>query len=112
MDRMRSVILGAAATLALAWCADDASACAGPAANAISIAFDGQKFTVTNTSRQWVQVDFGAYGATYNLQLGPGQSEIPRSPGMFTRPMYGYDSCVATPMTVSQTGVATLQRSR
>ena len=109
MNRMKPTLFGAVAALALAWCAD-ASACAGPAANEISISFDGQKFTVTNTGRNWVHVDFGAFGATYNLDLGPGQSDIPRSPGMFTQPMYGYESCIATPMPVSQTGVTTLRR--
>ena len=106
---MKPVFLGA--LLALAWAAD-ASACGGTAANDVSVAFDGQKFVVTNTGREWVQVDFGAYGATYNLQLAPGQSDIPRSPGVFTQPMYGYQSCTATPLPVSTTGVTSLRRGR
>ena len=76
------------------------------------ITFDGQRFTVTNTGREWVQVDFGAFGATYNLQLGPGQSDIPRSPGMFTQPMFGYQSCIATPLPVASSGVTTLRTGR
>ena len=106
---MKPVLVGVAAILALAWGAE-ALACAGPAANDVSIAFDGQKFIVTNTGRERVQVDFGAFGATYNLQLGPGQSDITRSPGMFTQPMFGYESCVATPMPVSTTAVTSLRR--
>lgn len=86
--------------------------CGGQAAHDVAVAFDGQKFTVTNTGREWVQVDFGAFGATYNLQLAPGQSEIPRSPGIFTRPMLGYESCVATPMPVAASGVSTLRSGR
>lgn len=96
---------------ALAWCGE-AAACGGTAAHDVSVAFDGQKFTVTNTGREWVQVDFAAYGATYNLQLGPGQSDIPRSPGLLTEPMYGYESCVATPLPVASSGVGTLPRAR
>ena len=103
--------LAAAAAIVLASCAA-ASACDGPGARDVSVAFDGQKFTVTNTGREWVQVNFAAYGNTYNLQLGPGQSDTPRSPGMFTQPMYGYESCVATPMPVASSGVVAPPRGR
>ena len=107
---MRKLLLAAVA-FALLWPAS-AWSCAGPAAGDVSVSFDGQKYTVTNTGRQWVQVDFAAYGVTYSLQLGPGQSDIPRSPGMFTQPMYGYQSCVATPLAVSATGVGAPRRIR
>jgi hypothetical protein len=98
-----------AAGLLLLWPAC-AWSCGGTAARDISVSFDGQKYTVTNTGREPVQVDFAAFGATYNLQLAPGQSEIPRSPGMFTQPMYGYQSCVATPLAAPSPGVATVRR--
>lgn len=105
---MRKPLLAAVA-FALLWPAS-AWSCAGPAAGDVSVSFDGQKYTVTNTGRQWVQVDFAAYGVTYNLQLGPGQSDIPRSPGMFTQPMYGYQSCVATPLPAGPSGASTLRQ--
>lgn len=95
--------------LALSWCAG-ASACGGTAAHDVAVSFDGQKYTVTNTGREWVQVDFGAFGSTYNLQLAPGQSEIPSSPGVFTHPMLGYESCVATPLPVSAPGVSPVRK--
>ncbi|HLY07368.1 MAG TPA: hypothetical protein VKR31_16600 [Rhizomicrobium sp.] len=104
---MKALLPGAVAIVVLAWAAE-ARACGGSAAHDVAVTFDGQKFTVTNTGKAWVQVDFGAFGATYNLQLGPGQSDIPRSPGVFTRPMLGYESCVATPMPASPASVGTL----
>lgn len=70
--------------------------------------FDGQKYTVTNLGRAQVQVAFTAFGMTYNLQLAPGQSDSPRTPGMFTQPMMGYQSCVATPLPVASSGVSAL----
>ena len=103
---MRRVCMGAAAILAVAWCAD-AAACDGTAARDVAVTFDGAKFTVTNTGRGWVQVDFAAFGTTYSLQLGPGQSDTPRSPGMFTQPMAGYQSCVATPLAAAAAAVTT-----
>jgi hypothetical protein len=91
-------MLGAAAFLALllpcqAW------SCGGTAGRYIAMTFDGQKYTVTNVGRQTVSVAFTAYNTNYNLQLAPGQSASPRSPGMFSQPMSGYQSCVATPVT-------------
>ena len=77
-----------------------AAACDGFAGRDIAVTFDGQKYTVTDTGREWVQVVFSAFGTTYNLQLAPGQSDSPRTPGMFSQPMYGYQSCVATPLPV------------
>jgi len=85
-----------------------ASACDGIAGRDVAVAFDGRQYTVANTGREWVQVAFTAFGMTYNLQLGPGQAATPRSPGMFTQPMSGYQSCVATPIPVASSGVGTL----
>jgi hypothetical protein len=105
VDRMKSVLAVAVVLVAGAWCAS-AAACDGSAGRDVAVAFDGQKYTVTDTGREWLQVAFTAYGATYNLQLAPGQSDTPRSPGMFTQPMYGYQSCVATPLPAAVSGVA------
>lgn len=87
--------LGAAIILAClapsaAWC------CGGPAGQNVAITFDGQKYTVTNMGRQLITVVFTAYNATYNLELAPGQSSSPYSPGTFGNYMSGYQSCVAT----------------
>lgn len=98
--KMKSALGVAVVVIAGAWCAS-AAACDGSAGRDVAVAFDGQKYTVTDTGREWLQVAFTAYGATYNLQLAPGQSDTPRSPGMFSQPMYGYQSCVATPMPVA-----------
>ena len=97
MNRLGTALTIAAAALAPAL----AHACDGSAARDVAVAFDGQKFTVTNTGRAWLAVAFQAFGTTYNLELGPGQSDTPRSPGLFTRPMAGYQSCVATPLAVA-----------
>jgi len=72
-----------------AWC------CGGPAGNYVATSADGQKFTVTNVGRTPVHVTFTAWGATYELQLAPGQSGTPFGSGMFGRPMTGYESCYA-----------------
>ena len=81
-----------------------ASACDGVAGRDIAVTTDGQKVTVTNTGRGWVQVAFTAFGTNYSLQLAPGQSDSPRTPGMFSLPMQGYQSCVATPLPVASSG--------
>lgn len=83
------------AVLVLAWPCQ-ALSCGGPAGGSVAIAYDGQKFTVTDVGRQSVNVVFTAYNATYNLQLAPGQSASPRSSGMFGQSMSGYQSCFAT----------------
>ena len=89
-------ILGSSAiALALIWpCA--AVACDGTAGRSVAVTFDGQKYTVSNMGRQWLQVVFTAGSATYNLQLAPGQAASPRSPGTFGQFMSGYQSCSAT----------------
>lgn len=102
---MRLGLPGAAAALVLAWAAG-AMACSGPAGRDVAIAFDGQKYTVTDTGRAWLQVALTAFGTTYNLQLAPGQSETPRSPGMFTQPMAGLQSCIATPIPAASPAAA------
>jgi hypothetical protein len=84
-------------------------ACDGWAGRDIAVTFDGQKYTVTNMGREWLQVAFAAFGNTYNLQLAPGQSDSPRTSGMFGQPMYGYQSCVATPLPVAPSGVSALR---
>jgi len=81
-----------------------ASACDGTAGRDIAITTSGQKYTVTDTGREWVQVTFAAFGTTYNLQLAPGQSATPRTTGMLSQPMSGYQSCVATPLPVPVSG--------
>lgn len=73
----------------VAWCCD------GTAGRDVAITFDGQKYTVSNTGRQWLQVTFTAGSNSYNLQLAPGQSASPRSPGAFGQFMSGYQSCNA-----------------
>lgn len=73
-----------------AWCCD------GTSGRDVAITFDGQKYTVSNTGRQWLQVTFTAGNNTYNLQLAPGQSASPRSPGTFGQFMSGYQSCNAS----------------
>jgi hypothetical protein len=86
------VLLIALAAPCSAWCCD------GTAGRNVAVTFDGQKFTVSNVGRQWLQVTFTAANATYNLQLAPGQSATPRSPGAFGQFMAGYQSCAATPI--------------
>jgi hypothetical protein len=76
----------------------EAWSCDGTAGQSVAITFDGQKYTVSNMGRQTLNVVFTAYNATYNLQLAPGQSASPYSPGIFGRFMSGYQSCVATPV--------------
>jgi len=83
--------------LALFW-PSAALACDGTAGRSVAVTFDGQKYTVSNMGRQWLQVVFTAGSATYNLQLAPGQSAVPRSPGTFGQFMSGYQSCSATPI--------------
>ena len=73
-----------------------ALACDGPAGRSVAVTYDGRKFTVTDMGRQTVNVTFTAYNISYNLQLAPGQSDTPRSPGMLGQPMQGYQSCSAT----------------
>ncbi|HEX4158933.1 MAG TPA: hypothetical protein VHY79_10690 [Rhizomicrobium sp.] len=75
-----------------------ARSCDGTAGRDVATTFDGQKFTVSNMGRQWLQVVFTAGNATYNLQLAPGQSASPRSAGTFGQFMTGYQSCAATPI--------------
>ncbi len=72
--------------------------CDGTAGRSVAVTFDGQKFTVSNMGRQWLQIIFTAGNATYNLQLAPGQAASPRSPGIFGQYMSGYQSCAATPI--------------
>jgi hypothetical protein len=84
------------ALLLLAWPCQ-AMSCGGPAGGSVAMTYDGHKFTVTDVGRQSVNVVFTAYNMTYNLQLTPGQSASPRSPGMFGQSMSGYQSCFATP---------------
>jgi len=107
---MKRVLTAVAAVLILlvpacAW------ACDGAAGHDIAVTTDGQKVTVTNTGRELVQVAFAAFGTNYSLQLAPGQSDSPRSPGMFSQPMLGYQSCVATPLPGSS-GVSALRSGR
>ena len=106
----RVLITTAAVSMALlpayAW------ACDGLAGRDVAITMDGQKVTVTNTGRASVQVAFSAFGTNYNLQLAPGQSESPRTPGMFNLPMQGYQSCVATPLSAASSGVSAVQSGR
>jgi hypothetical protein len=89
--------LWAISLLVLAWPCE-ALSCGGTAGNSVAITYDGGKFTVTDIGRQSVNVVFTAYNSTYNLQLAPGQSDSPRTPGMFSQPMQGYQSCTATPI--------------
>jgi hypothetical protein len=91
-------ILGKSAiVLALLWpCA--AWSCDGTAGRSVAVTADGQKITVSNMGRQWLQITFTAWNNTYNLQLAPGQSASPRSPGTFGQFMSGYQSCSATPV--------------
>lgn len=92
---LRTMIGAAAIALALpcnAW------SCDGVAGRSVAVTFDGQKFTVSNMGRQWLQIVFTAGNNTYNLQLAPGQSASPRSPGNFGQFMSGYQSCAATPI--------------
>jgi hypothetical protein len=101
MDRRKRVMpiltRGILATILLWWpCA--ALACDGAAGRSVAVTFDGQKYTVSNVGRQWLQVTFTAGNNTYNLQLAPGQAASPRSPGTFGQFMSGYQSCSATPL--------------
>lgn len=73
-------------------------ACDGPAGASIAIAYDGQKFTVTDVGRQAVSVVFTTVNNSYTLTLQPGQSDSPRTTGIFSQPMQGYESCSATPL--------------
>ena len=108
---MRAFLPSAATMLVLVWCAA-ASACDGAGGRDVAVTYDGQKYTVSNTGRQSLQVAFTAFGNTYNLQLAPGQSETPRSSGIFSQPMYGYQSCVATPLPVAASGVSAMPGGR
>jgi hypothetical protein len=89
---------------ALAFCAvvapSGAWACDGPAGAAVAISYNGSTYTVTNTSKAMLQVTFNAFGKTYALSLGPGQSGTPSSGGTWNLPMHGFESCtaVAVPM--------------
>ena len=94
MTRVRQCL----AFLVIAWPCQTL-ACGGPAGASVAISYDGHKFTVTDIGSQTVSVVFTAYNASYNLQLAPGQSASPSSSGLFSQPMSGYQSCVATPVT-------------
>jgi hypothetical protein len=104
-------VLAAAAAVSMVVVPACAWACDGTAGRDVAVTTDSQKVTVTNTGREWVQVAFTAFGTNYSLQLAPGQSDSPRSPGMFSQPMLGYQSCVATPLPVSS-GVSALRSGR
>ena len=105
-------ILTTAAAVSIALLPAWAWACDGAAGRDVTITMDGQKVTVTNTGRAPVQVDFAAFGTNYNLQLAPGQSDSPRTPGLFNLPMQGYQSCVATPLPAATSGVSAVQSGR
>ena len=91
MKNARLVIAALAALLpSTSW------ACDGGAGAAIAISTDGHAYTVTNTGRQAVQVVFGAWGKTYELDLAPGQSGTPATSGTSQLPMSGYQTCYAT----------------
>jgi hypothetical protein len=107
---MKRIDIGAVAAVTLFF-PSLALACDGTAGRDVAVTFDGQKFTVTDTGREWLQVAFTAFGTTYNLQLGPGQSDTPRSPGIFSQPMNGYQSCVAT-LPIASSGVSILRSGR
>jgi hypothetical protein len=92
---MRRILPGALTLFVLA---SQAQACDGPAGASVAITYDGQKFTVTDIGRQSVNVAFTTANNSYNLQLAPGQSDSPRTSGMFGQPMSGYQSCTATPI--------------
>ena len=79
-------------------CPGAAWSCDGAAGREVAVTFDGQKFTISNLGRQWLEIAFTAGTSTYNLQLAPGQSASPRSPGTFGQFMNGYQSCAATPL--------------
>ena len=106
---MKKIGFGAA-VLAVVLCPALASACDGVAGRDVAVAIDGQKVTVTNIGRAWLAVAFTAFGTNYNVQLAPGQSDTPRTPGIFNLPMQGYQSCVATPLPVASSGANTLRR--
>ena len=105
-------ILIAAAAVSMVLVSACAWACDGAAGRDVAVTTDGQKFTVTNTGRGWLQVAFTAFGTNYSLQLAPGQSDSPRSPGMFSQPMTGYQSCVATALPVASSGERGLRNGR
>jgi hypothetical protein len=87
-----AVVFLALALPGAGWCCD------GTAGRNVAVTYDGQKYTVTNSGRQWLQVTFTAWNETYNLQLAPGQSASPRAPGAFGSFMAGYQTCVAMPL--------------
>jgi len=71
--------------------------CTGPAAQFVAIAYDGNKYTVSNIGKQRVHVVFTAFmGQTYVLDLYPGQSATPATKGWLNVPMKGYQSCTAS----------------
>jgi len=92
---MRRTAITATIVCAILWPAS-AWCCGGSAANYVAIAYDGQKYTVTNIGRRPVQVTFTAWGTTFDLQLAPGQSGTPYKPGVFGQLMSGYQSCYAS----------------
>lgn len=73
-----------------------AQACDGPAGNAVAVSCGGNSCTVTNISRAILSVAFSAWGQNYTVELGPGQSGIPASPGWLSTPMKQYQTCIAT----------------
>ena len=73
----------------------EAQSCDGPSGGSVALTTDGHKYTVTNVGRQPLQVTFGAFGASYSLQLAPGQSGTPISSGVHQQYMSGYQTCYA-----------------
>ena len=92
---MKLALLKAVAVCATAWPCQ-AWCCGGPAGRYVAISYSGQKYTVTNIGRSPVHVTFTAWSTTFDLQLAPGQSGSPYTPGMFGQSMSGYQSCYAS----------------
>jgi hypothetical protein len=92
MQRLARATLTAIAATVFA---SPAVACDGPAGAAVAISSNGSTYTVTNTAKVGLAVTFNAFGKTYSLNLGPGQSGTPSSGGLFNLPMHGYQSCTA-----------------
>jgi hypothetical protein len=91
---MKAATLGLAAIGMAIWPVA-AWSCGGPAGKSVAISFDGQKYTIANVGRQQIHVTFGAWNTNFALQLAPGQSGSPTTPGTFPQPMSGYQSCYA-----------------
>src|ERR1700722_8725217 len=97
-NRSHAIRLATGAMLAVLALPGSAWCCDGVAGRSVAVTADGQKITVSNMGHQWLQVTFTAWNNTYNLQLAPGQSASPRSPGTFCQTMTGYQPCNATPI--------------